>query len=186
MKLKGVLIFSAGLCVGAIGGALITKHVMRERTEAEIESVKDAFKQLAEEERLTLTSAKEAEEKNAQINSLIDNYRGEKEMNETTTKTGIDISGKAHLEPKINEPYCIDPDEFGEKFEDMDYLTYYSDGTLAYDDTLEIVEHPDELIGKENLYHFGEFEEDMLYVRNPKERVDYCITHADVAYSDRG
>jgi len=180
MNLKGVMIFVAGVGVGAVGGYFVTKKLMREHTEAEIQSVKDAFKQIAEEEKKAL----ETSDKEKEVAVRLNEYRGE-DMNVERRSGDTEIGNKRHLEEKKDEPYCIDPDLFAEEYE-TEYLTYYADGVLAYDDTGEIIEHPDEVIGKENLYHFGEFEEDMLYVRDPVDKVDYSIAHSDKPYPDRG
>ena len=182
MKIKSVIIFVAGVATGALGGYFVTKKMLHEHTEAEIQSVKDAFKQLAEEEKQALM---DSSEKEAKTKEMMKEYRGEKDAVPERKPGDTDISNKKHLEPKEDEPYCIDPAEFADE-NDTEYLTYYADGILAYDDSGEVVKHPEELIGKENLYHFGEFEEDMLYVRDPIENVDYSIAHSDSTYRDRG
>lgn len=72
-----------------------------------------------------------------------------------------------------DEPYVIPP----EIYEDGEYekitLTYYSDGVLA-DETDEEVENADKIVG-DFAEHFGEFEEDVVYVRNEARATDYEI-----------
>lgn len=74
-------------------------------------------------------------------------------------------------------PYIIRPEEFGE---DNDYetvsLTYYDDGVLTdeYDEILED-EDVEEQVGKESLKHFGEYEDDSVFVRNDALQTDYEI-----------
>ena len=84
------------------------------------------------------------------------------------------------------KPYVISPDEFGE-MEDEDYdkvsFTYYADGVLA-DEYDEIVENIDEIIGEESLTHFGEYEDDSVFVRNDKLKCDYEILLDQRNYSD--
>ena len=71
-------------------------------------------------------------------------------------------------------PYVISPDEFGE-LEDYTKvsLTYFADGVLA-DECGEIVDDVEEIIG-DGLDHFGEYEDDSVFVRNDAKRCDYEI-----------
>lgn len=84
------------------------------------------------------------------------------------------------------KPYVISPDEFGE-MEDEDYdkvsVTYYADGVLA-DEYDEVVENVDEIVGEESLTHFGEYEDDSVFVRNDKLKCDYEILLDQRNYSD--
>lgn len=71
-------------------------------------------------------------------------------------------------------PYVISPDEFGE-LEDYTKisLTYFADGVLA-DECGEIVDDVEEIIG-DGLDHFGEYEDDSVFVRSDAKRCDYEI-----------
>ena len=70
--------------------------------------------------------------------------------------------------------YVISPDEFGE-LEDYTKvsLTYFADGVLA-DECGEIVDDVEEIIG-DGLDHFGEYEDDSVFVRSDAKRCDYEI-----------
>lgn len=70
--------------------------------------------------------------------------------------------------------YVISPEEFGE---DNDYgtesLTYYTDGIIT--DTYDnVIEDPIALIG-DGVRHFGEYEDDSVFVRNENNKTDYEI-----------
>lgn len=76
-----------------------------------------------------------------------------------------------------DRPYVIAPEIFGDN---PDYktvsLTLYSDGVLTDEDNHVI--NPgriDDLIGEESLEHFGEYEEDSVFVRNEARMTDYEI-----------
>ena len=90
--------------------------------------------------------------------------------------------------PKSPEdgPYIITPDEFGE-YEDDGYenvsLTYYADKVLA-DDRGDIVEDADILIGLDALNHFGQYEDDSVFVRNDDMKTDYEILLDMRKYTD--
>lgn len=87
-------------------------------------------------------------------------------------------------EEQMDHPYIITPNEFGE-FEDYDTisLTYYSDGILADDDD-ELVDNPEEIVGRDSVNHFGEYEDDSVFVRNDRMRCDYEILLDHRTYSE--
>lgn len=79
-------------------------------------------------------------------------------------------------EEDVRKPYVISPDEFDENGYDTLSLTYYADGVLT-DDQDERMDDDDieELIGKESLNHFGEYEDDSVFVRNDRRKLDIEI-----------
>ncbi len=68
----------------------------------------------------------------------------------------------------LDKPYIISPEEYGEN---MDYenlsLTYYSDGILADDDD-EIVDDIEHTVGADFADHFGDYEDDCVFVCNDR------------------
>ena len=91
-----------------------------------------------------------------------------------------DWTGGAYLHPVE----VVSPDEFGEidEYEKIS-LTYYIDGSLA-DDNDELIEDVDGTIGFESLNHFGEYEDDSVFVRNDRLKCDYEILLDQRNYSD--
>lgn len=104
--------------------------------------------------------------------------------------TNYSNSESVHEQPSpaktgdFKSPYVIEPEQFGE-FDDYDQisLTYYADGVLA-DDNDQLVEDVVETVGPEALSHFGEFDDDSVYVRNERLRVDYEILRDLRTYDD--
>ncbi len=97
-----------------------------------------------------------------------------KEKNEQGTSKG---------KPKHRGPYVIAPEDYG-AFEDYDAaeLTFYKDGILA-DDEDDIVEDADTKVG--DFYnHFGEFEDDSVYIRNDIFCIDYEILRDERTYEE--
>lgn len=84
----------------------------------------------------------------------------------------------------VEKPYIISPEEFGE-FEEYEKisLTYYADEVLA-DENDEEVDDVDEIVGEESLNHFGEYEDDSVFVRNDRLKCDYEILLDQRNYSD--
>lgn len=82
------------------------------------------------------------------------------------------------------QPYVIAPEQFAElDGYDQISLTYYSDHILADDDD-RIMEDVEGTVGFESLTHFGEYEDDSVYVRNDRLKVDYEILRDERKYSD--
>lgn len=75
------------------------------------------------------------------------------------------------------KPYVITGDQFlnEQPFFDKITLEYYDDGVLAEALSEEIVDDLDRMIGNESLDRFGEYEEDVVYVRNERFRADYEV-----------
>lgn len=81
-------------------------------------------------------------------------------------------------------PYVISPGEFREIDEyDVISLSYYADNILA-DENDVIVEDVEGTVGFESLSHFGEYEDDSVFVRNDRLKVDYEILKDLRNYSD--
>lgn len=178
MNLKLAVSFFSGLVIGGVGTYFILAKRLNkkyaDRADEEIKSVSEFYKR------------KKEDISNDKINSLrekpdIRTYRNVIEQEEYAY--GIDqhpISEK--------EPYLIDPDSFGE-FDSYDTIsmTYYNDGFLV-DDVSNSPVSADETITIEALDHFGDpkygYEEEEIYVRNEKLKIDYEITRTDSKYSD--
>ena len=84
----------------------------------------------------------------------------------------------------MSKPYVISPDEFDMEGYDTQSLNYYADGVLTnqYD---EPIDHPEDILGDiKPEAHFGEFEDDSIYIRNDAEKTDYEILRDSTKYND--
>lgn len=86
---------------------------------------------------------------------------------------------KQKQEIGVDKPYVIQPSDFGE-FDDYEKisLTYTADGVLLDDMNEivdEIVDDIEETVVEDSLEHFGEYEDDSVYVRNDAKKCDYEI-----------
>lgn len=105
-----------------------------------------------------------------------------------TYKKAIDPYRETHDDSDdiLNEdaPFVIHPVEYGAiKYWDTDRLLFYSDGYLT-DSNEVLINEPEKMIGLESLKHFGEYEENIVYVRNPRLRCDYEISCVNKKYID--
>ena len=74
------------------------------------------------------------------------------------------------------KPYIIPPEEFGD-FEEYERITlkFNQNSMLLTDDCGDLVDDPADIVGKDFFYHFGEYEDDSVYVRNDRMKCDYEI-----------
>lgn len=78
-------------------------------------------------------------------------------------------------EENVEKPYVIAPEESWEQDYPTITLTYYEgDGVLA-DDNDKIIDNIDELVGEDFADHFGEYEDDSVYIRNDEFKIYYEI-----------
>lgn len=125
---------------------------------------------LNREDQYEIISGEEPEKSDSNDeNSLKKEYYNIITDNGYTTDTEKEVSDKME-----NKPYVIPPDEFDMMDYDTSSLTYYSDGILV-DECNNKIDDIDDVIGLESLDHFGEYEDDSVFVRNDKLKIDYEI-----------
>lgn len=175
-----ILIFAAGVAIGVAIGSAVTWKL-----------VKDKYKKLADEE---IASVKEVWSKK---------YPTVKDVAEACANEGVNVD--VTLQPKqLNtdfkdyrsvqniiaenkyadkkeeenymDKYVISPEEYGESELPSESLTYWADGVIT-DEANCIWDDDDieETIGKESLTHFGEYEDDSVFVRNETLDKEYEI-----------
>ena len=178
--MKGFFIFAAGVVAGAVAGAYLVKDKIMADAKQEIEEVREYYK-----------SKKETKKEETVEEQPVEEVKEEKEYEEIVVNSGYvnynkpeQITQHSVLE---DEPYSIDPEEFGDKEEegwDTMVLTYFADGVLI-DDADEIVEQPEVVVGLDNLKIFEEFPDaTCVYVRNETWRTDFEILRDDWKWSD--
>jgi hypothetical protein len=178
--MKGFFIFAAGVVAGAVAGAYLVKDKIMADAKQEIEEVREYYK-----------SKKESKKEETVKEQPVEEVKEEKEYKTIVENSGYvnynkpeQIAQHSVLE---DEPYSIDPEEFGDKEDegwDTMVLTYFADGVLI-DDADEIVEQPDVVVGLDNLKIFEEFPDaTCVYVRNETWRTDFEILRDDWKWSD--
>ena len=195
--LKGVLIFVLGAAAGSLATWKLIEKKYKDIAQEEIDSVKDTFSKMKKNE---YTDKLEDYPDFEEFDDSDDSYDSDEEPKseqkidrnnkpdiveyaKILSETGYtnyaerqDKKEKKGVEPVEDErPYVISPDEFGEKdgYENVT-LTYYADGVLTdYFDN--VISNVDEVVGFDSLDHFGEYEDDVVFVRNEKMETDYEI-----------
>ena len=180
---SNLFIFATGAAIGSLVTWKLLKAKYQQIANDEIESVKSVFSR-----------------RNSENNESIDNDEEEYSPTEkdiSDYKTLLDGNGYTNYsikteKMKINEkeddemvgPYVISPEEFDDNDEyETESLRYYEDHVLTdmYDNIIDDIEGT---VGEESLTHFGEFEDDSVFVRNDDKKIDYEILLVEGKYGE--
>lgn len=171
-----LFIFAAGAALGSFVTWKLVKDKYARLANEEIASVKEVFSKRNRNDIHTEVETSEVEE--------------QEEAPEVTEYRQIindhGYSNTERIETMHDRPYVIPPEEFGENpdFETVS-LTYYADGVLT--DEQNFIIDPGEIefiIGEDSLDHFGEYEDDSVFVRNEEKMTDYEILRDYRNYDD--
>lgn len=169
MKSKMLCVFT--FILGAAAGSVATWKLLKTKYEIlaqeEIDSVKEIFATHKDRIDLDESDSEETEE---------DQEADKEELDDVLKKEGyVAYSNKEKGDDNVEKPYVIPPEEFGELdgYETIS-LNYYADGVLTDDDD-NVISNINEIVGTDSLTHFGEYEDDSVFVRNDAMRADYEI-----------
>lgn len=164
-KFMCAIAFSVGAAVGAAVSWRILKPTYERLAAEEIESVKDYYSTKYESER------EESDE--AAYKEVVKDYNAESAILEIEER-----------EDDSMKPHVISPEEFAEIEEyETTSLYYFSDEILTYLSG-EVVEDVESLVGTDFSKHFGEYEDDSVFIRNDKLKCDFEILRDQTRYSD--
>lgn len=181
-----LLAFVAGATAGSVATWLIIKEKYAQIAQEEIDSVKEVF------------FKKETPPEPESISEIAEKAKNKADIMEYTKKLSnigytdySDISSDTNNEKETEKkamgeekPYVISPDEFGELDDYTEIsLTFYSDQFLT-DENDELVEDIERTVGAESLNHFGEYEDDSVFVRNDRLKADFEILLDERKYRD--
>ena len=183
--IKNIVVFIAGAGSGVAISWKLLKTKYEQISREEIASVKEVYSRKENKIKEVLKDLDD-EQDNVVDEKEVKNYS---KITENLGYVSTQTKKEAKEETKLVEkPYVIPPDEFDELGYDTVTLTYYADKVLVdeYDNRIEDVES---LIGEESLTHFGEYEDDAVYVRDDIHEIDYEIlldigTYAEVTGAD--
>lgn len=201
--LSKVAIFVAGAAIGSA----VTWKIMYDRSEKIIEQEIEDFQKYMLEKVGNLMTADivpndkaDGEEENNEDVKPMDDLKPQTSVDMTAYKKLIKRKGYTNYaagegaeeneeddEDEMEDtdaPYVISPDEFGEMlgYETIS-LSYYEDKVLTDEDD-NVIEDVGSTVGWESLDHFGEYEDDSVFVRNDKRKCDYEILLEPRKYSD--
>ncbi len=181
--MKNILIFLAGGAVGAAIAAKLVEKYYIDTANQEIEEVvnyyKNKFKELE-------NNVKKGCEK-----GKVENGKTEKKETPKKEKVKEIIKSEEYVSDdevipstieSITGIEVIDPMEYGEEdgFDTKSWM-WWADYVLT-DEHDQVVEDPESIIG-DALTHFGDIEEDSVYVRNRANNTDYEILRSEKEFN---
>lgn len=171
--ITGVVGFIFGAAIGSVATWYLVKDKYEKIAQDEIEEVRDFYRGKSDEDDTDDRHDSDPANMN-DYKKIIHNL--DYSVYSQTEKTKNDIP-EVKEEPKkgTDSPYIIPPNEFGEldDYEQIE-LKYLADHILV-DDDYEPVEDVEAIVGFESLNHFGDYEDDSVFVRNDKLKCDYEI-----------
>ena len=191
--MKNLLYFVAGAAIGSVVTWKLIEKKYKDLADEEIESVIETFKN--RKPIITKDEVKETVEK------VINKWKEPKEtVEDIVTSEGYSIENEEEIDEddesnytvnvdndiEVVTPYVITPEQFGEYNEyGTKTLTYYSDNVLT--DEIDNPITSDEMvtmIGPDALDHFGEYEDDSVYIRDETNEMDYEILKSEKMFSE--
>ena len=173
-KLSNVLLFTAGVAVGS----LVTWRYFKSKYEVvedEIEEKTEEPEGESEEEGPEVLESKASYKK-----PPLKEYVKMVESNGYAPKTHVEeveeeIANGEWGDKDVYEPFIIRPDEYGElhAYETLS-LNYYADGVLT-DELDNPIEDVESLVPADFADHFGEYDDNAVFVRNDNLECDYEI-----------
>ena len=177
-KLSNVLLFTAGVAVGS----LVTWRYFKSKYEV----VEDEIEEKTEETEGETETEDEDEDPEVSESKMsykkppLKEYVKMVEDNGYVPKTHMEeveeeVTNGEWDNKDVYEPFIIRPDEYGEihAYETLS-LNYYADGVLT-DELDNPIEDVESLVPADFADHFGEYEDDVVHVRNDNLECDYEI-----------
>ena len=180
------LVGTLAFVIGAAAGSLVTWKIVKTKYEQlareEIEEVREYYATKDKEDMILDLDALSLE---ATERTSVEPAKADGRTEYSSIASLYSTNDEGGEKPvSRREPYVISPAEFGE---DDNYetitLIYYNDGVLADHDNNRI-EDIEACIGYEALNHFGEYEDDSVYVRNDDTMMDYEVLLDESNYAD--
>ena len=201
-KVFGTILFTAGAVIGSLVTWKVIKTKYEDIAQEEIDSVKEEYTRLMVSMKKKLNDSVTYKDDNneddrsekdtdniddsimANYNEIVKSYRSsDDEENTQNEKEGEekeeDNDGVSYMEA----PYVISPDDFGSvPGYNVEPLDYFADGILAdgWGVELDIAK----TIGEDAINHFGDYDDDVVYVRNEQTKLEYEVTRDPRTYAE--
>ena len=175
-KLSNVLLFTAGVAAGS----LVTWRYFKSKYEVVEDEIEEKTEETEGETETEDEDPEVSESKMSYKKPPLKEYVKMVEDNGYVPKTHMEeveeeITNGEWDNKDVYEPFIIRPDEYGEihAYETLS-LNYYADGVLT-DELDNPIEDVESLVPADFADHFGEYEDDVVHVRNDNLECDYEI-----------
>lgn len=186
-----MFIFAAGAAIGSAVAWLYAKKYYERIANEEIESMKEWLARRVEEQDKEKEEEPETPMENPTTPSvkpdLMDYASRLKDLNYTDYSRRTEEKEETDDEEEVDDTddyiYVIKPEIFGEEDYEEVSLTYYADGVLT-DEQDNPIEDVAGMVGADYASHFGEYEDDSVFIRNDRLRTDFEILADQRNYSN--
>ena len=183
--IKSLLIFSFGAVTGGAASYLYWKNYYERWAQNEINTMRDYFNAQEDTTQEDIPEEEPAvKDTETRVNNMPESDITKENMipemmeyaKKITSMGYTNYSNKKQGGEDMKEkPYIIPPEDFGELYDyDCITLTFEANGTLT-DEMGGVVDYFEEIVGSDFAAHFGEYEDDVVYIRNDRLRCDYEI-----------
>lgn len=178
--LSNLFIFTAGAAIGSAVTWKLVKDKYARLAQEEIEAVREVYMKHEDDISETVT-----EEPAEVISESVPEFTEQERVDYANIANTYSNNNEKGVPKPVKRPYVISPDEFDEIGYQTVSLTLYADGVVE-DDFYNVLDDDEieDKIGRDSLNHFGEYEEDSVFVRNDDEETDYEILRDSRNYSD--
>ena len=199
--MKDFLIFSGGVIIGCVTTYFVLKGQFEEDLQEQIEDVKHAYAEAVDRIYADKYHTEKNEEEpveeadpiieKSSIDDTKDEYKGKVQYlaydkmglegadQEAESEESSDVDPEAEFpqDDAPGVPYVISAQQFATEYPFFDKVTleYYEHNGILVDEDGVHVEDIDETIGKDSLLRIGEYEPDVVYVRNEELNVDFEV-----------
>ena len=183
------LAFIGGAAAGAVAGALYFRQLFEKRYQEDVKSVKEVY--CCKKEKVSVKEPEKQKTENLSksvkkpsVTTPVTDY--------TSYSSKIQKLGYAPEEKKNDIPakkvdyHTIPPEEFSmEDDYDCQSLICYEDGIVTNGDGSEIKKSElNEMVGSDFSKHFGEYEDDSVFIRNDRLQMDFEIIRDRRTYAE--
>ena len=208
-KILGFLMFTVGAAIGSAVTWKLVKSRYEQFAQEEIDSVKHEYASLMKsmKEKLNENVKESSKDMDNSTNDdeyypddderdftphekdMVEYYKITSKYRQVEDEENDEKGGSGDVDEEddfsyINGPYVISADEFNSSPPGYNAqpLDYFADGILA--DSWGVKLDIDETIGEESLNHFGEEQDDIIYVRNERNEIDYEVARDPRTYEE--
>lgn len=177
--LNNIIALFVGAGIGSAVTWKLVKNKYKDLAQAEIDSVKEVYKR--KEQHFAGCRNEKLE------SSDEDRLRYEKTIDDMGYDNISEEKEEVNKEEdeEMHTPYVISPEDYDTLDDyETESLIYYEKDHVLTDERDNVIKNVDDLIGEESLNHFGEFEDDSVFVRNDQLKTDFEICLDAGAFSE--
>lgn len=186
-----MFIFAVGAAIGSAVAWLYAKKYYERIANEEIESMKEWLARRVEEQDKEKEDKSETPVQNPAAPSikpdLMDYASKVRDLGYVDYSRRMEEKEEMDSEEEVDDTddyiYVIKPEIFGEEDYEEVSLTYYADGVLT-DEQDNPIEDVAGMVGADYASHFGEYEDDSVFIRNDRLRTDFEILADQRKYSN--